>query len=67
MHYRYDLALLYLDQASYNLEEAIATYKADEQWEREHTLQAVKKGKSKAIASSGRRNWGSGSLTGQLS
>jgi hypothetical protein len=41
---RYDVALLYLEQASYNLEQATAAFKADEQWEREHPLQAAKKG-----------------------
>ncbi|KAF1844381.1 uncharacterized protein K460DRAFT_419303 [Cucurbitaria berberidis CBS 394.84] len=62
----YDVALLYLDQANYNLEQAIAAYKADEQWEKEHSLEAAKKGKAKA-QSSGRRKWGFGGLTGQLS
>ncbi|KAH7389928.1 hypothetical protein BKA66DRAFT_460148 [Pyrenochaeta sp. MPI-SDFR-AT-0127] len=63
----YDVALLYLDQASYDLEQAIAAYKADEQWEKENSLEAAKKGKSKASSSSGRRKWGFGGLTGQLS
>ncbi|KAF2642132.1 hypothetical protein P280DRAFT_293764 [Massarina eburnea CBS 473.64] len=63
--YRYDVALLYLQQADYNLDDAIAAYKADERWEKEHPLEAAKKGKKP----SGRRRWGGGSgggLTGQL-
>jgi hypothetical protein len=70
---RYDVALLYLEQASYNLEQATAAFKADEQWEREHPLQAAKKGKMKAPASAqaGRRKWGlggsAGGITGQIS
>lgn len=64
---RYDVALLYLEQASYNLEQSISAYKADEEWEKEHSLEAAKKGKSKASRSSGRRKWGFGGLTGQAS
>jgi len=64
---RYDVALLYLEQASYNLEQAIAAFKADEDWEKEHSLEAAKKGKSKDSQTSGRRKWGFGGLTGQLS
>lgn len=60
----YDVALLYLDQAKYVLNDAILAYQTDEQWEKEHSLEDAKKGKSKA---SGRRNWGFGGLTGQLS
>jgi len=63
----YDVALLYLEQASYNLEQAIAAFKADEDWEKEHSLEAAKKGKSKDSQTSGRRKWGFGGLTGQLS
>ncbi|KAF1950080.1 hypothetical protein CC80DRAFT_248974 [Byssothecium circinans] len=61
----YDVALLYLQQADYNLDDAISAYKADERWEREHPLEAAKKGKKP----SGRRWWGGGSgggLTGQI-
>ncbi|KAF2183677.1 hypothetical protein K469DRAFT_710474 [Zopfia rhizophila CBS 207.26] len=69
--YRYDVALLYLQQADYNLDEAIAAYKADERWEKEHPLEAAKKGKSKAWQSSGRPRWGfggsGGGFTSQLS
>ncbi|KAF1833088.1 hypothetical protein BDW02DRAFT_397693 [Decorospora gaudefroyi] len=63
----YDVALLYLEQARYNLEQAITVFKADEDWEKEHSLEAAKKGKSKDARSSGRRKWGFGGLTGQLS
>jgi hypothetical protein len=63
---RYDVALLYLEQADYNLEHAITAYKADEDWEKEHSLEAAKKGKAKNTQSPGRRKWGFGGLTGQL-
>lgn len=64
---RYDVALLYLEQADYNLENAILRYRADEEWEKNHSLEAAKKGKGKASQSSGRRKWGFGGLTGQVS
>jgi hypothetical protein len=67
LNYRYDVALLYLEQASYNLEQAITAFKADEEWEKGHSLEAAKKGKSKASQSLGRRKWGFGGLTGQAS
>ncbi|MCJ1394457.1 hypothetical protein MMC18_007335 [Xylographa bjoerkii] len=41
----YDIALLYLQQADYDLEASIAAYKADEKWEREHPLNSNMKGK----------------------
>lgn len=46
---RYDVALLYLKQSDWNLENAIEAYREDEQWEKEHPLEAkqkAKKGKS---------------------
>jgi hypothetical protein len=61
--------LLYLQQADYNLDEAIGAYKSDERWEIEHPLEAVKKGKSKASTATPttRRKWGfSGGLAGQI-
>ena len=67
--YRYDVALLYLQQADYDLEKAIEAYKADEQWEKDHPMQAVNKGKSKATQNSGKRRWFGGSaggLAGQI-
>ncbi|KAH4074219.1 hypothetical protein HBH50_044140 [Parastagonospora nodorum] len=64
----YDVALLYLEQANYNLEQATSAYKADEKWEQDHPLQAAKQGKAKASPSTGRRKWGfGGGLAGQLS
>lgn len=69
--HRYDVALLYLQQADYDLEEATAAFKADERWEKEHPLEAARKGKAKASQGSGRRKWGlggsGGGLTGQMS
>lgn len=65
----YDVALLYLQQAEYDLDRAMSNFKADESWEREHPLEAAKKGKAKASQSSGRRKWfggSGGSLMGQL-
>jgi len=61
----YDLALLYLKQSDYDLETAIEAFKADEQWEREHPLDASSKGKGK-VRTSRFRSSGSGGLTGQL-
>jgi hypothetical protein len=61
---RYDVAVLYLEQVDYNLEQAITAFKADEDWEKTHSLEAAKKGKSKDT--SGRRKWGFGGLTGQI-
>ncbi|KAF2120090.1 hypothetical protein BDV96DRAFT_485595 [Lophiotrema nucula] len=67
--HEYDVALLYLQQADYDLDQAIEAYKADERWEKEHPLEAVKKGKSKATPTA-RKKWSlggsGGGLTGQL-
>lgn len=41
------MALLYLEQAEYHLEEAIEAYKEDEQWEKDHPMQDNIKGKGK--------------------
>jgi hypothetical protein len=41
------VALLYLNQAGYDLEAAIEAYKDDERWEREHPLDANINGKGK--------------------
>lgn len=61
----YDIALLYLKQADYDLDAAIEAYKDDERWEKEHPLEANSKGKNKARI--GRSRWSAGgSLTGQL-
>ncbi|USW49357.1 Putative LysM and putative peptidoglycan-binding domain-containing protein 1-4 [Septoria linicola] len=45
----YDVAVLYLKNADWDLEDAIAAFREDEQWEKDHPLEAkqqVKKGKS---------------------
>ena len=63
------MALLDLEQASYNLENAMVSFKADERWEKEHPLQAAKKGKTPAVQAAGKRRWFGGSgggITGQL-
>jgi hypothetical protein len=65
----YDVALLYLQQADYDLDRAVVNFKADESWEKEHPLEAARRGKSKASQSTGRRKWfgsSGGSLIGQL-
>jgi hypothetical protein len=60
---------LYLQQADYDLEQAMKAFREDEKWEKENPLAAAKKGK--AAQTSGRRKWGfggsGGGLTGQLS
>jgi len=45
----YDVALLYLDQADYDLRAAVEAYKDDERWEKEHPRQssAIRKGKTR--------------------
>lgn len=43
--FRYDLALIYLKHADYDLDKAVEAYKSDEKWEREHPLKAARKGK----------------------
>ena len=45
-HLRYDVALLYLQQADWDLEIAIVAYKDDERWEKEHPLEAKQKVKN---------------------
>lgn len=44
---RYDIALLYLNQAGYDLDVAVEAYLADEKWEKEHPIQSTSKGKAK--------------------
>ena len=62
--YSYDVALLYLQQVDYDLDRAVNAYKADEQWEVDHPIETMKKGKSKATKNS-RGKW-IGSTTGGL-
>lgn len=51
---RYDVALLYLEQAEYDLDAAVNTYLTDELWEKEHPLAPASGGKLKQKLS-GRR------------
>jgi len=44
---RYDVALLYLQQADWDLDVAVEAYMEDEKWEKEHPIEA-KKGKKNA-------------------
>lgn len=60
--YRYDVALLYLEQANYDLELATEVYKDDERWEKENPMQGKGKGKGKTRLDVGRRRF-----TGQTS
>ncbi|KAI4283548.1 MAG: hypothetical protein L6R38_002078 [Xanthoria sp. 2 TBL-2021] len=41
----YDVAVLYLSQAKYDLDAAVEAYLADEQWERDHPIQTSSKSK----------------------
>lgn len=62
----YNIALLYLKQTNYDWEAAVEAYREDERWEREHPLEAAKKGGGKQAAS--RRGGGfGGSMSGPLS
>jgi hypothetical protein len=54
---RYDVALLYLEQADYDLEAAIAAYKEDEMWEKQHPIEANIKGKGKTRQVIGKRRF----------
>ncbi|TGO92362.1 hypothetical protein BPOR_0004g00070 [Botrytis porri] len=44
----YDIAVLYLEQANYDLELAMGIYKDDERWERENPISNKGKGKGKS-------------------
>lgn len=59
---RYDVAILYLEQANYDLEMAMDVYKDDERWEEEHPISGNKKGEGKTRLDVGRRRF-----TGQRS
>lgn len=58
----YDVALLYLEQANYELDLAIDVYKDDERWEKENPLQGKGKGKATSRSEVGKRRF-----TGQKS
>ncbi|ESZ97596.1 hypothetical protein SBOR_1997 [Sclerotinia borealis F-4128] len=58
----YDIAVLYLEQANYDLELAMGVYKDDERWERDNPILDKGKGKGKTKVDVGRRRF-----TGQRS
>ena len=57
--FRYDVALLYMKQADYDLDLAIEVYKEDERWEKEHPLEGSQ-GKGKINQAPRRRRYGMG-------
>ena len=62
---RYEIALLYLQQAKYDLDAAVEAYLADEKWEKEHPIAGS--AKEKGGRRPARRRLGlSAGLTGQL-
>lgn len=67
VQYRYNIALLYLEQADYDLDEAVEACQADERWEKEHPMGSDST-KSKLKQSLGRRKFPiGGGIVGQLS
>ena len=58
---RYDIAVLYLEQAGYDLDAAIQAYRDDERWEKEHPLDSKGKKISTAKTAGMRRFVGSAS------
>ncbi|KAH9900357.1 hypothetical protein F4778DRAFT_137672 [Xylariomycetidae sp. FL2044] len=52
--HEYDVAVLYLEQAGYNLDLAIEAYRADEEWERTHPVNGSGRGKASSKFHSGR-------------
>ncbi|KAM3070246.1 hypothetical protein ACMFMG_010083 [Clarireedia jacksonii] len=58
----YDVAILYLEQANYDLEMAMDVYNDDERWEKEHPIPGNEKSKGKTRSNAGRRRF-----TGQRS
>jgi len=65
--FSYDIALLYLRQADYDVDGAVEAYISDERWEREHPMEANVKGKRKDETPRRRRFGLSNGITGQLS
>ena len=43
--FRYDLALIYLKHADYDLDKAVEAYKSDQRWEEEHPLKGARREK----------------------
>ena len=60
--FRYDIAVLYLEQTNYDLELAMGVYEDDERWEKENPISRNGKGKGKTKFDLGRRRF-----TGQRS
>lgn len=55
---RYDVALLYLEQSDWNLEEALMAYREDEQWEKSYPLEAHSQAnKGKGVVNSSKRRF----------
>ncbi|KAF7879288.1 hypothetical protein EAF04_000485 [Stromatinia cepivora] len=55
--FEYDIAVLYLEQADYDLELAMGVYKDDERWEKENPISDTGKGKGKTKFDVGRRRF----------
>ncbi|ORY63422.1 uncharacterized protein BCR38DRAFT_345664 [Pseudomassariella vexata] len=51
----YDVAVLYLEQSGYDLDEAIEAYVADEEWEKNHPVKGLGRGKEVERAAAGKR------------
>lgn len=66
MRFRYEIALLYLKQADYDLDIAVEAYLADETWEKEHPIEANMNAKGKKTASRRKYDFSDG-IRGQLS
>lgn len=59
------MAILYLQQAQYDLDAAVEAYRADEKWEKDHPIESSSKGKAKQKASKRKFGIGTG-FTGQV-
>lgn len=55
--HEYDVAVLYLEQAGYDLEMATEAFFADEEWERTHPVEATARGKGVAKRVSSRSTY----------
>ncbi len=65
VRFSYDIALLYLNQAKYDLDAAVEAYMADENWGKEHEMAPLSKGKTKQTLARRRVGTQTG-LTGQI-
>ena len=61
--FRYDVALLYLEQAEYDLEAAIQAYREDERWEKEHPMAGSSRSKASSAKTTGMRRFVGGSVS----